>query len=205
MHISWLGTTAIKVQTKPFDEDVTIVIDPYKPAKGSFPRSLTADIALYTRGEKDSVTISGSPFVLSHPGECETSNVLMHAVEGHEPGQTLLRFDAEGMSIAHLGMIQKELTTAQLDVLAGVDILMLPIGDLDESYGARSAVKAIQAIEPRIVIPLAYKSDNDPRAKDVAGFLKEVGVQPETHDKKVIIKQKDLQQEEMKVIVVTKE
>lgn len=205
MHISWLGTSAVRIQAKPADTDVVVLIDPYKVDKGTFPRSLSADIALYTRGEKNSLTISGNPFILSTPGECETHGVLISMAEGHEKGQTLVRIDAEGMSVGHLGLAKEELTDEQLEMLAGVDILMIPIGDVDGSYGARSAVKTIQSIEPRVVIPIAYQSDNDPDAKGIDGFIKEVGVQPQKEEKKVIIKQKDLPQEEMKVIIVSKE
>ncbi len=204
MHISWLGTTAIKLQTKPFDKDVTILIDPYKPAKGSFPRSLTADIALYTRTAKNSITVSGNPFSLETTGEVETHGVLITAVRGENAGHTMLRIDTERMSIGHLGLHEKELTDAQLEMLSGVDILFLPVGDMN-CFGARSAVKAIQAIEPRVVIPMAYQSDNDTDAKGLDGFIKEVGVKPREEEKKVIIKKKDLPQEEMHVVVVSKE
>lgn len=204
MHISWLGTTAMKLQTKPFDKDITVLIDPYKPKKGSFPRSLTADIVLYTRGTKNSITISGSPFILDTTGEVETHGVLITAVRGEEAGSTLLRIDTEKMSIGHIGLRDKELTDAQLEMLSEVDILFLPVGD-HNCYGARSAVKTIQSIEPRVVIPIAYESDNDPEAKGLDGFIKEVGVAPREEEKKVILKKKDLPQEEMHVIVVSKE
>lgn len=204
MHISWLGNTAIRIQAKSQNEDVTIVIDPYKPAQGNFPRSLTADIALYTRGEKDSITISGNLFLLPHPGECETKGVLISAPAGHRQGETFLRIDAEKMSIAHLGLANAPLTDKQLDVLSDVDILFVPVGDHD-CYGASAAAKVISMIEPRVVIPIAYKSDTDPNAKDVDGFIKEMGVTPEYAEKKVILKEKELPQEEIRVIVLSKE
>lgn len=204
MHFSWLGRTAVKLQTKPADQDVVITIDPYKPTTGVFPRSLTPDIALYTRGEEGSVTLSGSPFILATPGECETKGVLITAVQGPLPGSTLLRIDAEDMSIGHLGLIKQPLTDDQLEVLADVDVLFVPIGGTT-SYDAEEAVKAINAIEPRIVIPMAFASDNDPEAAEAGGFLKEMGVSNGAPEKKVIIKQKDLPQEETRVIVLAKE
>lgn len=204
MHFSWLGSTAIKIQAKPFDKDVTIVIDPYKPKAGSFPRSLAPDIALFTKEQKGSVTLSGNPFVLEHPGECETNGVLVTAAQGHEPGSTLLRIDVEGISVGHLGCAKKELTNNQLAVLSGVDILCVPVGN-GECYDAEQAVKAVNAIEPRIVIPIAFKSDNDPKAKDIKNFLKVMGATSSTPEKKVIIKKRDLPQDETKVVVLGKE
>jgi len=204
MHISWLGNTAIKIQTKNFDKDVTIVIDPYKQQKGTFPRSLTPDIALYTRGEEDSLTLSGNPFVFSNAGEVDTKGILITSVEGHEPGQVMLRIDAENMTLAHVGMINKQLTSKQLEVLSNIDILCLPVGHKD-GFDAESAVKLVNEIEPRVVIPYAFNSDNDPDAKSIDNFLKEIGSKNSEPEKKVIIKDKDLPEEDTNVIVLEKE
>lgn len=204
MHISWLGTTAIKLQTKPYDSEITIVIDPYKPEKGTFPRSLTPHISLYTRGEEHSVTLSGNPYTLSSPGEIDTHGVLVSSVQGHESHTTMMRIDVENLSLAHLGLTNKQPTTKQLEVLSGVDILCIAVGHPD-SFDAEGAVKAVNAIEPRIVIPMAFKSDNDPDAKSVDAFLKEIGSKNDKPEKKVIIKKKDLPQEETEVIVLEKE
>lgn len=204
MHISWLGTSAIKIQTKPNTTDVTIVVDPYKPAKGTFPRSLSPDIALYTRGDEESITLSGDPFVLTTPGECETKGVLVTAVQGHDDGQVFYRVDSEYLSVGHLGNAKKELSNAQLEVLGDVDVLIVPVGGGDV-YDAEQAVKAVNAVEPRIVIPVWYKSDTDPQAAPVSDFLKEFGAKDVVEEAKTIVKKKDLPQEDTRVIVLTKE
>lgn len=204
MHISWLGNSAIKIQTKPLTEDVVVVIDPYKPEKGNFPRSLTPQIGLYTRGEDGSITLSGDPFVLSAPGECETKGVLVTAVQGHEEGQVFFRIDSEYLSVGHLGNASKELTNAQLEVLSDVDILIVPVGGKD-CYNADAAVKAVNAVEPRIVIPMFFKSDIDPTAEPASTFVKSFGAKDVVEEAKTIIKKKDLPQEDTRVIVLTKE
>lgn len=204
MHISWLGSTAVKLQTKPFDQDVIVIIDPYKPEKGSFPRSLAPQIGLYTRGEKNSITLSGNPFLLSTPGECETKGVLITAAQGHEQDQTMLRVDVEGISVGHIGLTKKQPSNDQLEVLSGVDILFVPVGN-NESYDAEAAIKAINTIEPRVVVPIAYQSDNDPKAATVDNFIKAFGVAADKPEKKVIIKKKDLPQEETRLVILVKE
>ncbi len=204
MHISWLGQTAIKIQVKPFDKDVTVIIDPYKPDKGSFPRSLAPDIGLYTRGQKDSITLSGNPFILDTPGECETKGVLITAVQGEKASDVKIRVDAEQLSVGHLGFANKQLTEEELEVLADVDILLVPIGGKN-CYDAEAATKAVSSIEPKIIIPIAYKSDNDPEANPVGDFLKEMGVPAQTPEKKFIIKKKNLPTEETQVVVLEKE
>jgi len=204
MHISWLGNTTIKIQVKPFDKDVTVVIDPYKPEKGAFPRSLTPEIGLYTRGQKNSVTLSGNPFILDTPGECETKGVLITASQGEKANDVKFRIDAEQMSVGHLGLVNKPLTDKELEVLADVDILLIPVGGND-CYDAETAVKVANRIEPKIIIPIAFKSDNDPKAKSVDDFLKEMGVSNSAPEKKFIIKKKNLPAEETQVVVLSKE
>ncbi|PIR76686.1 MAG: hypothetical protein COU32_00830 [Candidatus Magasanikbacteria bacterium CG10_big_fil_rev_8_21_14_0_10_42_10] len=204
MHISWLGNSAIKIQTKPLDEDVVVVIDPYKPDTGNFPRSISPQIGLYTRGEEGSVTLSGDPFVLTTPGECETKGVLVTAVQGHEPGQIFLRIDSEYLKIAHLGNASKQLTNEQLEVLGDVDVLIVPVGGKG-CYNAEDAVKAVNAVEPRIVIPMMFQSDIDPSADPVSAFVKAYGAKDVVEEAKTIVKKKDLPQEDTRVIVLTKE
>lgn len=204
MHISWLGSTAFKIQARPFADDVVILLDPYKPEAGDAPRSLTAEVVLATRGEKNLMTLSGNPFLLATPGECETKGVLLMSTPSQTPGQNIIRIDTELLSVGHLGMASKPLTNAELEVVSGVDILFVPVGG-DGCYDAEMAVKMVNEIEPRIIIPMAYRSDNNPKAADVSEFIKAIGLKAEPAETKVIIKKKDLPIEEMKLILLVKE
>lgn len=194
----------MRIQAKPKDQEILIVIDPYKPIEGSFPRSFTPHIVLYTRGADGSAPLSGDPFILGTPGECETKDVLISAGCGADDGRLFFRLDTEGISIGHLGRTDREFTSAQLNIVSGVDILCLPVGG-DGCFEAEAAVKAVNAIEPKIIIPVAFRSDNDPKAGDVQAFLREMGAASASPEAKLIIKKKDLPQEETKVIVLVKE
>ncbi len=205
MHVSWLGSTAIRLQTKPFAEDIIVIIDPYRSEVGSSPRSLSPHIALFTRGQKDAITLSGDPFILDTPGECDIKGVLITAVSGNEPGETMIRIDTENLSIAHLGLAKKSLNEKQREILSDVDVLFVPTGG-EFCYDAEAAMKAINDLEPRIVIPMAFQSDNNPKAQPITIFLKEMGVANHTNpETKAIIKKKDLPSEETQVIVLAKE
>lgn len=205
MHISWLGGTTVKIVAKPFDEEVVIVIDPYKPAEGSAPRSFSPQVAIFTRGQDDSITLSGEPFVLATPGECDIKGVLITSVGGSEAGQSMVRLDAEGVSLAHLGLVNKPLNQKQREVLSDVDVLFVPVGGVN-SYDSEEAVKAVNDLEARVIIPIAHQSDNDPKAAPVAQFCKAMGVSaPASAENKVIIKKKDLPTEDTSVIVLSKE
>jgi len=203
MHISWLGGTGLKIQTKPQNDDITVLIDPYKAEAGSSPRNLTANIALFTRGEDESITLSGDPYTLSHPGECEIKGVLLTAAPTEE-GKMILRIDSEGLSLAHLGLLSKTPSNDALEAIGSVDILCLPVGG-GEGYDPEMALKVINLIEPRVIIPLGFQSDNDPKALPVEKFLKDIGIPADKPEKKIILKKKDLPIEDMKVMVLEKE
>lgn len=204
MHISWLGSTGVKIQTKPQNEDVSVLIDPYKASVGSSPRNLAADIALFSHGKDDAVTLSGDPFVLSTPGECEIKGVLLSSAPGNGEGQTLIRIDSEGISLAHLGLTNKIPNNEALETIGSVDVLCLTVGG-GLGYDPETAIKVINMIEPRVIIPLAFQSDNDPSAFPIEKFLKEIGLPTDKAEKKIILKKKDLPTEDMKIMVLEKE
>lgn len=205
MHISWLGNTALRIQAKPLNDDVTVFIDPYKSEKGIMPRSVTPDVAVFTRGEDNAITLSGTPFVLGTPGEIDIKGVLVTAVEGHNAESTMIRVDAEQMSLGHLGLTNQELTPHQVEVLSGVDILCIPVGHPD-GYNLEMAVKIVSELEPKVIIPIAFKSDVDPQAQTPDAFIKELGMAGKaTPEKKVILKKKDLPIEDTQLALLIKE
>lgn len=203
MHISWLGSTGVKIQTKPQNDDITVIIDPYKPNSGQSPRSLSAHIALFTHTEEGSIPLAGDTYTLSYPGECEIKGVLLTAVP-FEEGKMMLRIDSEGMSVAHLGLSNKLPSNSILEEIGSVDILCLTVGG-GEGYDPETAIKVVNLIEPRIVIPLGYQSENDPNALPIEKFLKSMGVAQMTPEKKISLKKKDFTTEDTKVIVLEKE
>jgi L-ascorbate metabolism protein UlaG (beta-lactamase superfamily) len=204
MHISWLGQTCVKLQTKNMDDDVTIIIDAYKPEKGEFPRSLSPDIGLFSNGMDNTVTLSQNPFVISTLGEFESKNVMVYSLPSN--GENLIfRINAENLTIVHLGRLNKPIENGDLEKIMSPDILLIPVGDNGTYLDAKAAASLVTALEPRIIIPIAYQCDTDPGAKPVSAFISESGIKPEATEKKVIIKKKDLPQEETKMMILEKE
>ncbi|MBI5729099.1 MAG: MBL fold metallo-hydrolase [Candidatus Magasanikbacteria bacterium] len=204
MHISWLGQTAIRLQTKYLDEDVVLVIDAYKPATGDFPRSLSPNIALFSRGLDGSVVATGQkPFILDTLGECEIKEVMITSYPGEGSG-LIFKINAEQMNLLHLGALHKKPDIAELEKIGAIDILFVPVGGGEHSLSAEDASDLVTELEPRLVIPIGYHCDSDPKAKPVANFIKELGIKPDTTDKKIIIKKKDLPAEDMKLVVLEK-
>ncbi len=207
MHLNWLGQTCVKLQTKNLkDEDVVILIDAYKPKIGEFPRSFSPQIALFSRGLDNSATLSQDPLVLDTLGEVEQKNVMIYALPGSEENQSIVfKILAEGLTIAHLGKINKKLNTETIAKLGSPDILFVPIGGKKTGVlDATDAVATVTALEPRVIIPVAYECDTDPDADSITEFIKNLGLKADMTDKKIIIKKKDLPQEETKLFVLEK-
>ncbi|MSU75102.1 MAG: hypothetical protein EXS55_01110 [Candidatus Magasanikbacteria bacterium] len=202
MHLSWLGQTAVKLQTKYQDEDVTVIIDGYKPTAGEFPRSFSPTIALFSNGETDAATLSQNPFVLSTLGEIELKEVMVTTWPAENT--IIFKINAEGLAIVHLGRLTKKPTTEDLEKLGHVDIVLLPVGGGQNYLNAEDAAAIVTTLEPRIVIPIAYNCDTDPTAQPLGEFIKELGLKPDVTDKKIIIKKKDLPQEETKLMILEK-
>ena len=204
MHISWLGQTCIKIQTKNGrEDDVVTLVDPYRPDKGDFPRTLAAQLALYTRGQKDSITITQNPFIADTLGEIEVKDVMVYALPGID-GELIFKINAEGISLLHLGRGTKQIENELLEKIGNIDILLVPVGGNSIYATPEEAAKIITAVEPRIVIPTGYRTDTDPSANDLSGFIKESGFAPESTEKKLVIKKKDLPVEDTKLIVLEK-
>lgn len=200
MHIYWHGTTTVKIQAKTAEKDVTILIDPYTHTHASSPRSYATDIALLTRGEKNTVTLAGSPFVTSTPGEYEVQGVLITGIRAPQALHTHFRVDVEQISLAQLALTNTIPTDKELEELSNIDVLLLPVGHKD-GFTAAQAASVLSEIEPRIVIPIGYQSVYDTDAAPLSAFLKELGTEATATDKKAIIKKQSLPQDDLHVII----
>lgn len=150
MDIISLGHASFRIKGKL----ATVVTDPYK-----FSKRVETDIV--TTSQKQELTmIDGHPYVIAGPGEYEVKGV---GVVGIQAGSTTLyRIEIDGVAIVHLGTLDRELTSAEVDELDGVHMLMVPLA-------FARAVSVINEIEPMVVIPMNYEKPQ------LDTFLKEIG------------------------------
>ncbi len=203
MHISWLGGTTVKLQTKHQGNDVSLVIDPYKPSEkgASFPKSLAPQIGLYTRGTDNSITLSGDPFIVDAPGEFEVSGVIIKGVPTDQG--VILQLTIEGMHIVHLGALQSVPDDKIFDQL-NTDILLIPVGGHQTLSAKQAATITTKLIQPRVCIPIAFKQGKaDAKQAGADTFFKELGVNGSKAESKVIVSSSKLPQEEMEVILLS--
>lgn len=168
MDISWHGHSCFTIKGK----SATIVTDPFE--MGAALPKLKADIVSLS-GEGKTVEVDGTPKILDWPGEFEVSGVSIEALVPEGENSTIFIFAIDGIKICHLGYLSHELSDIVLDQIGDVDILMIPVGGGIVLDG-KTAQKVVEAIEPRLVIPMVYAAtETKLDIKGAEEFLKAVG------------------------------
>lgn len=213
MILTWLGHSCFKLQDKIGPDGVTVVTDPFGKQFGLKAPNCEADIITVSHDHEDHNNVSalrGNPFVVNCAGEYDIKNVLIEGVDsfhddvqGSGRGRNLIfRFEIDDISVVHLGDLGQSLDDAQLEKLAGTDILLIPVGG-KYTLDAKKAVDVIAQIEPRIVVPMHYKTD-ELKIEGLDGvdkFIKEFGLTP-SYEEKLKISKKDLPQEDMELVIL---
>lgn len=213
MYITWLGHSCFKIQDKIGPDAITVVTDPFGKSVGLKTPSCEADIVTMSHDHDDHNNIDGvrgTPFVIDTAGEYEVKGVGIEGVTvyhdekaGDDRGRNIIfRIDMDGISIVHLGDLGHLLDAKQTEKLAGTDILLIPVGG-KYTIDAKKAVEVVSQIEPRIIIPMHYRSEGSKIDIDgVDKFIKEIGVAPRNEDKLKISK-KDLPQEGTELVILS--
>jgi len=215
MIITWYGQACFEIAAKNRENgDTVIIIDPFSEETGLKAPKLTADVLLISHAHFDHnnvKAVSGEYFLINSPGEYEIKEVFIQGIpafhdnqNGKERGEVIIyKIEAEGIKICHLSDLgQKELTSEQLEQIGDVDILLIPVGG-KFTIDAKDASEIISQIEPRIVIPMHYRLPNQKIEIDgVDRFLKVMGEEGVSPEKKLKITAKNLPAEETKIIVL---
>lgn len=209
MNITWHGQSCFHIAASlGKNEQVSLAINPFEGALGVRLSALEVDVLLLSNGNY-SKDIKSKSFLIEGPGEYEVKNVFVQGISSEgESGKekrenTIYTIEVEDLKICHLGdFSQKELTEEQLEKIGEIDVLMVPVGGVND-FGAKEAVKVMAQIEPRITIPMTYQI---PRLKTklegVDKFLKAVGIKNLKPLNKLSVKKKDILPEEAKIIVL---
>ncbi len=210
MQINWNGLGSFTFIAKPTQTDVTLVTNPFTHAELKF-KPVAASVVVQSHVGQDTANLGAitpehpeegrRTFVIGHAGEYEVQGVFVfgiHAPKQDGSAHTIYRFDAEGMRTGFLGALDRGLTTAEVETLGAIDILILPAGGHNVMSAAQAAAVVAQ-VEPRIVIA-AYVEDADYASVD--GFKRELGCQTEEVGKFKITRA-GLPEEDMKLVLLS--
>lgn len=188
MVITYYGITCFKIQSG----DIVLAVDPFGKESGLTPPRFEAHVAISTTPHPN--YSDEKVFQIIGPGEYEFKGIYIKGIRVSKKN-TIYEINWEGMKLAHMGKFsEKELASEVQEQIGTPDILFIPVGG-GEVIDEEKAVKIINQIEPRIVIPMHYKKPDD--------FLKEIG-EKVTPEEKLTIKKKDLPNAEDTRVVILK-
>lgn len=191
MEITWYGHSCFRLTERSM---ATVVTDPFDSASiGYDSLKLKADIVTVSHeasGHNNTKAVKGISHVITGPGEFEIGGVFITGVQTNgtikkdteELRNTLYVFDYEGLTVAHLGDLKRVLTQAEVEALGAVNVALVPVGG-GSGLNAAKAAEVISLLEPNIVIPMHYATNDVKLNLDsLDKFLKEMGLgasQPE--------------------------
>lgn len=211
MQIYWHGYSTIRIEAKHGDTTSVIMTDPFEnEAAIRFPRATQPDILLLSHQDRKGFNlegVSGSPFIISDPGEYEVRGVFINGVQDPMADQGLkrplvYRIEVEGINVAFLGQLNRKLTDHELEALGNVDILVLPVGG-EQVMDAKLSANLISLVEPRIVVPIHYHvSGLKTKLGTVENFCSALGSCKRQDMNKLKISKKDLPADEVQIMVI---
>jgi L-ascorbate metabolism protein UlaG (beta-lactamase superfamily) len=168
MKIKWFGHSCFLLTSA---QGLTLLMDPFKTESylNYPPVQTNADIVTVSHEHFDHnhlADITGKAEVLR--GGLDKSINSIHVkglsvfhddVEGKERGiNTIFCVKMDDINICHLGDLGHVLSAAEIGLIGKVDLLLIPVGGVF-TIGIDQADKIIGAIEPRITIPMHYKTE----------------------------------------------
>ena len=174
MRIKWYGQAAFILTDS---NGLRVALDPYTPEELGFaPIGDEADIVI-TSSDDDSAHCRHDLVPGDHPwlnavdavreggvssvGGLEVSAVEAMEVEDHplhEPGaNAMYRFELDGMQIAHMGDMGRDLNDKQTAFFDGTDILLALAGG-QMTTRLEEVKRLIDFVRPKLVIPMHFRT-----------------------------------------------
>jgi len=184
MELTYIGHSCFHIKGK----KTSLVIDPYNPEMTGYkmPKQ-NAKILLNSHSHEDHSFNKQVNFdkLIDTPGEFEIDDVYVTGIptfhdnkEGEERGKNIVfQIEIDGISIVHLGDLGHELSEKHISKIGRVDVLIVPVGG-HFTVDAFVASKIISILEPSIVIPMHFKTEDSAikELDSVDKFLHEMGV-----------------------------
>ena len=183
MEITWFGYSCFRLKGK----SATVITDPCPPNLGYSMDKQSARIVTVSHNHADHSyleAISGEYRLVNRPGEYEIGGILIIGISAFHDAEngailgksTIFAIEVDDVTICHLGDLGHPPSSKQIEELGHVDILLVPVGG-STTIGSSQAAATVRSIEPKIVIPMHYKTLTLSKELDtVDKFLKEMGL-----------------------------
>jgi L-ascorbate metabolism protein UlaG (beta-lactamase superfamily) len=182
--LTWWGQSTFVLKTS---TGLDALLDPAGPGTGyKIPTQTGIDLVTVSHEHTDHNAVNlaaGSPLVLRGLAgndwakidrtvkgvRVRTVGVYHDDAQGSKRGKNaIFIFDVDGLRLAHLGDLGHMLSPEQIKDIGPVDVILIPVGGY-YTIDAKIAVEVVNQLNPKIVIPMHYKTPD--LAASLAGVL----------------------------------
>ncbi|MGB9857259.1 MAG: MBL fold metallo-hydrolase [Dictyoglomaceae bacterium] len=167
MKVRWYGHACFLFTSK---DGIKILTDPFDKSVGYPIPEVEPNIVTISHEHFDHNAVSllkGKFTTLKGKVEKEELGIKIKSISsyhdeslGSKRGENyIFVFSIDGLIIAHLGDLGHILTKENMEKLGEIDILCIPVGGV-YTVDAKQAVEIIEKVNPKIVIPMHYKTSH---------------------------------------------
>ncbi|MCX6004779.1 MAG: MBL fold metallo-hydrolase [Chloroflexi bacterium] len=169
MKIKWLGHSCFLLTS---EKGTRILMDPFTAGQyQNYPVvKETVDIVTISHGHPDHNNVaaaSGNPEIVKESGTRNIKGVSIKGInvwhdenKGKERGENIIFcLEVDGVQLCHVGDLGHSLSGEQISEIGSVDVLLIPIDGVF-TIDAGTAKKVCDALKPKLVIPMHYKTDS---------------------------------------------
>ncbi len=149
-----------------------ILVNPFRTlgcTAGYQPPKVATDLVLISSQLLDEGSVEGlpgNPRLIYEPGVYEFNGIQLQGISTNHDRQGGRRFGTNvawrwnqgGINILHLGGAAAPITNEQKILMGRPDLLLIPVGGGAKVYTPQEAQQAIQALNPKLVIPTHYRT-----------------------------------------------
>lgn len=214
MDVTWLGHACVRLRGK----EGTVLMDPCDKSTGYAIGRQSADIVTASRRDPEHHFIDAvtPPYrLLDAPGEYEISGMLLngvqtwHAVKNKQtagktagaPRNVAFVVQIDDLRVCHLGALEHTLTPDLIEELSDIDVLFTPVGG-HGALDAAGAAEVISLLQPRIVVPLRYRTESSAIALDpLDPFIRQLGRSAPEPQAKLTVSRSNLPEDTQVVVL----
>ena len=165
VEIRWLGHACFLITA---GDGTRILTDPFDDTLGYDLPAVSADIVTVSHAHFDHNNVGvvqGSPEVVDSPGDRSFGGVRIRGVQTcHDTKGGALRgrnivfiIETDDITVCHAGDLGHVPSDETEKTIGRVDVLLIPVGGT-YTLDAKGAQEAVRKLDPRIVIPMHYKT-----------------------------------------------
>lgn len=161
-----------------------ILVNPFRPlgcTAGYQSPKVATDLVLISSQLLDEGSVEGlpgNPRLIYEPGVYEFNGIQLQGISTNHDRQGGKRFGTNvawrwnqgGINILHLGGAAASITNEQKILMGRPDLLLIPVGGGAKAYTPQEAQQAIQALNPKLVIPTYYRTQAADDACDIGSI-----------------------------------